>query len=431
MSFASRLIEQTADAFMHRHHMHPEALNAPELVSAAREEIRRGLAGERSSLGMFPAYLRGDAIPREDEPVLVIDAGGTNLRAARMRSLGGKLLCEEIRRTRMPGTSGEIGVEEMFEAIAELVLPLSEGCERGAFCFSYPCDVLPDGDGIMVRLTKELNVRGLVGSRICAPLEAAMQRLGAKGERRWRLLNDTVCSMLGGKAQCGRAYDDYIGLILGTGTNTCAPFAAERITKSPEAVAMGGDVLVNLESGGFDRFPRGDGDLRLDAMSEDSGSQWEEKAVSGVYLPLLMDQLVLLIAEDGAMARESAERLLTMELEMPEINILCGEETADDPFAFLSGEDRAFLCAVTRLLLDRASKLTACILSAIVLERGRAAGERVCICADGTTIRKNPLLRPRTEQYLRTLLSPAGVSAEFFEVNDATLLGAAIAGLSE
>ena len=44
-------------------------------------------------------------------------------------------------------------------------------------------------------------------------------------------------------------------------------------------------------------------------------------------------------------------------------------------------------------------------------------------------IARNPLLRPLSEKYLAELLSPHSVSAEYFQVSDATLLGSAYAGL--
>ena len=175
----------TADAFMRKHHMHPGELSLETFCRDFREEMSRGLRGERSSLGMFPAFLRCSARPRPGR-VLVIDAGGTNLRLARLRyTEERRLVTEEVRRTRMPGTGGAIHAGEMFEAIARELLPLLADCDRGCFCFSYPCEVLPGGDGRVVELTKELEVRGLPGSRLCSPLEEALLRLGAPGRPAW------------------------------------------------------------------------------------------------------------------------------------------------------------------------------------------------------------------------------------------------------
>ena len=83
-----------------------------------------------------------------------------------------------------------------------------------------------------------------------------------------------------------------------------------------------------------------------------------------------------------------------------------------------------------QLLLDRAAKITAGTLAAMIEARCLPGGSRVCVCADGTTFAKNPLLRPRTEDYLRDCLTAkSGVSVVFRQVSDATLLGTAYAGL--
>lgn len=420
----------TADAFMRKHHMHPGELSLDTFCRDFREEMSRGLRGERSSLGMFPAFLRCSARPRPGR-VLVIDAGGTNLRLARLRyTEERRLVTEEVRRTRMPGTGGAINAGEMFEAIARELLPLLADCDRGCFCFSYPCEVLPGGDGRVVELTKELEVRGLPGSRLCSPLEEALLRLGAPGRRRWRVINDTVGAMLGGMAEDGGAgFDEYIGFVLGTGTNACAQVAAESIVKSPEAVAGGGEMIVNFESGGFDRITQGTADRLLDAASDSPGSQVAEKMISGAYFPALLRTTLRLAAGEGLLPGAEAW-LEDADITMAAVGELCGEAGDGEFFAPLGRENRAFAAGVNELLLDRAAKITAGTLAAMIEARCLPGGSRVCVCADGTTFAKNPLLRPRTEDYLRDCLTAkSGVSVVFRQVSDATLLGTAYAGL--
>ena len=44
------------------------------------DHMQKGLKGEASSLPMLPAYLTVDALHDENRQVIVMDAGGTNLR---------------------------------------------------------------------------------------------------------------------------------------------------------------------------------------------------------------------------------------------------------------------------------------------------------------------------------------------------------------
>ncbi len=427
----------TAAVFLTRHNMHPEQMPFAPLCARVREEMERGLRGEPSSLGMFPSYLHGSGRLLTDTPALVIDAGGTNLRVARVRfTADGRAVTEVLRKSRMPGTRGEeIGAEEMFRAVAAEALEAAEGCERACISFSYPCEVLPGGDGRTIRLTKELHVRGLVGSAVCAPLEAALRELGAKGERRWRLINDTVGSMLGGMAEsAGQGYADYVGLILGTGTNTCCSIPAADIRKSPAAMAMGGDVIVNLESGGFHGLLQGDGDRILDEASEEPGAQWAEKMISGGYYPPLLRTTLRLAASEGLLSAASLERLTAAAFSSRDVDLLCRADWSEGSVAAaLPGEEeRALAHAVNDLLLERAARITAAVLAAILARRGLPEGARACVCADGTTFARNPVLRPRVAGYLRReLTEKQGPAVEFLLVSDATLLGSAYAGLLE
>lgn len=410
-----------AGEFLRKHHMHPDDIDATEFCRSFTGEMAAGLAGRPSSMGMFPAYLSCESEPMKETGVLVVDAGGTNLRCARMHfAADGSIVTDAIRKSHMPGTRGEVDAAELFDAIAREIMAVGADCELACISFSYPCEVLPNGDGRVIRLTKELHVTNLVGSTVCEPLERALKKLGAPGARRWRLINDTVGTLLGGMAQCDRAlYDDFVGLILGTGTNTCASFPAADISKSPEAMAMGGSVVVNLESGGFDRFTLGDADELLDKASVQPGKQRLEKTISGGYYPQLLRHALGLAVKEGLWAEESARKLFDTDFGMREVDLLCSDTSAENAFAR----------EVNALLLERAAKLTACSLSSIILYRSPAPGSRICICSDGTTIARNPLLRPLSEKYLAELLSPHGVRAEYFQVSDATLLGSAYAGL--
>ena len=128
-------------------------------------------------------------------------------------------------------------------------------------------------------------------------------------------------------------------------------------------------------------------------------------------------QMYRIAAEEGLCP--NAADFCRADFGMPEVGLLCGDTSAENAFAH----------HVNDLLLERSAKLTACSLAAIILYKAPAPGSRICICSDGTTIAKNPLLRPLSEKYIAELLAPHGLCAEYFQVSDATLLGSAYAGL--
>lgn len=404
-----------------------------EIAALCREELERGLRGEESSLAMLPSFIRADLRPRAGEDVLIIDAGGSNLRAARARfDKQGKLTVGPISKRRMPGTDGNaISVHTLFSEMALLAREHAEGCAYGCISFSYPCESLPDGDARILSLCKELQVSDCEGVRVCETLESELRALGVSGQRKWRCINDSVGSMLGGIAVRERDYDDYIGFILGTGTNMCCSVPAGSITKSPECVSLGGEIIVNLEFGGLGRLVRGEADLALDAESEKPGDHTAEKMIAGRYLPRLLKKTLLLAAEDGILSAGTAEKLraLTMKARYTDEFYLSpagGNPLAD---ALADETERAFAHEVCTLLLRRAARISAGALYAILSLRAVRPGSRVCVCADGSMLRCSPALLP----FIREELAPAeralGVTVDFTFADDATLLGCAWAGL--
>ena len=77
--------KETAEGFLRRHDMFYEQQPFEDLTDAYIADMRAGLRGEASTLMMLPSFLPAASAPRTGESVLVLDAGGTNLRAGRVR----------------------------------------------------------------------------------------------------------------------------------------------------------------------------------------------------------------------------------------------------------------------------------------------------------------------------------------------------------
>lgn len=426
----------TAGEFLRRHNMLYEQQSFEVLTDAYIADIRAGLRGEDATLMMLPSFLPAVSAPRTGESVLVLDAGGTNLRAGRVRfDAAGKPVVEALQKRRMPGTLDEdVPVEEMFRTLAEVSLAVAGGAKRACIAFSFPCESLPNGDGRIIGMGKESRVTGAEGRLVCESIEAAMRTLGAAGSRRWRLINDTVGSMLGGMASCDRSrYADFIGFILGTGTNACCHVSAAAVTKSTETVAMGGETLVNLESGSFGRMLRGTADIAVDEASGRPGDHPAEKMISGAYYRQVLRETLILAAREGLLAPESGEKLAALTVTSAMVDAFCLDPMGGNAVAeaLASDEDRRFAAEINTLLLERAARIAAACLCAILRERGIAAEKRTGICADGTMLKLNPVLRPRMEALIADYAARHGLGgAEFLFASDATLLGCAWAALA-
>ena len=421
-----------AEEFLRRHDMFYGQMPVPELTALYLEEMDAGLRGAPSSLFMIPSFVRADREPLRGENVLVIDAGGTNLRAGRAHiSAEGKVVLEACGKRKMPGTGGtEIEAERMIREIAAFAAEFAWGCRYACISFSYACEAMPDGDGRILALCKELQVRGAEGLLVCSELEKAMRRTGVPGERKWKLINDSVGSLLGGMAEADRSlYDDYIGYILGTGMNVCCLLPSEAVTKSPAAAATGGDMVVNLEAGCFARALRGTADRLLDEASEIPGDHLAEKMCSGNYYKKLLKLTLALAAREGVLAFRVEGAPECLHLNNEKVDAFCVDPYAGGPLsaALATDEDRETAFAINSMLIERSARLSAACFLAVMEKRGVRPDGRVCICADGSMIRYNPVLRQRIEAVLCEARPETG--AEFRFVEDASLLGCAWAGL--
>lgn len=131
------------------------------------EEMNKGLKGSESSLKMIPTYIAMEKEIPVKEPVIVMDAGGTNFRVAvAYFDKNKEPVIEDYNMYPMPGTAGEIGKEEFYNTIAGYLKPVLNRSNKISFCFSYPAEALPNKDGRLLHLSKEVRIKGLVGDII-------------------------------------------------------------------------------------------------------------------------------------------------------------------------------------------------------------------------------------------------------------------------
>ena len=113
--------------FLEKHKLRPDDINMQDIVDLFDSEMSNGLKGKDSSLRMIPTYIEADNEFLTGIPVVAIDAGGTNFRAAlvKFNSLG-KLEMSNLINAKMPGLDGEISKDEFFESIAGYIKNLAK-----------------------------------------------------------------------------------------------------------------------------------------------------------------------------------------------------------------------------------------------------------------------------------------------------------------
>jgi len=414
-------------------------IDMDEFCDVFRAEMQAGLAGSNSSLAMTSTYIEaGKEIPK-DRRVIVLDAGGTNFRVAAVHfDQSGKPVIENFAQKPMPGLDREVGKEEFFATIVDYMSGVMDAGESIGFCFSYPTEILPNRDGRLIRFCKEVKAREVEGELIGQNLLATVEAAGHKGGKRVTILNDTVATLLAGMSASGqRAFDSYIGFILGTGSNCCYIESNESIKKTVD-LDLTGEQIVNVESGSFGKAPRGEIDSLLDESTLDPGKYTFEKMFSGGYFGPLCLKALQQASKKGLLTGMSADQLIAAEgLETKDVNSFLRYPQGDNPLAAICAKstvrDRAAMWYLLDGLIGRAGRVVAAMLSSVVLEtdKGHDPCVPVCITAEGTTFYELKSLRERIESYIRCFLQGRHDRfVDFVHVEDATLIGAAIAGLT-
>ena len=402
-------------AFLRQNGFAVDEIDCEALIAAFDHEIEQALGGGKSSLQMLPSSLKADGRVVTDTPTLVVDAGGTNLRvgAVTIPSDGSAPRFEHIVRLPMPGTTGRVCADAFHGTIAaalDSVAAKVPRADRLGYCFSYACESTANHDAKLLAWSKQVEAPEVVGQFVGAEL---VRRL-ARPVRRVAVLNDTVATLLAGKATCPSAGGaSFLGFILGTGTNTAAVEKGE---------------IRNAESGEFDKVVRSAFDLAFDETTSDPGCAVFEKMISGAYLGPLGREMLRFAARAGlfssatAVALESCRTLETRELD---------DFAAGGVPDFAAGFDTADIGPVRELaqaVFRRAAVLTAVHLAAFVR---RQPTERVVLTVDGSTYYKTRSVPFDTLVRGELAALVPHHTFEIVRVDEAPMVGAAIAALTD
>lgn len=276
-------------------------MNLQSIIPHFHAEMRRGLAGDDSSIAMHPAYV-APPTGAERGRFVTLDLGGTNVRAT-VVELPGNGAIRPLRSAtlRLPATVGTS--DDLFRPIARFLATVvgddrpdgPDDCETDreiytlGFTFAFPMRQTGIRSGILTKWTKEFAFTGVEGKDVALLLQTAIEREAVDNPPLRRLAvgalaNDTVAALATGAYLDPRSD---MGLIVATGMNLAASIE---------------DRIYNMECGNFDGVQpiQTEIDRRLDAASDTEG-QLLEKMVSGRYLGEIARLTVLDAAE-----RESA-----------------------------------------------------------------------------------------------------------------------------
>lgn len=389
------------------------------IANSLQAKITEGLEKDGMEISCIPTHItpKKDV---QDGKVLVLDWGGTNFRAAIVEFKGGKgTIIETLSKDKKYPLSAKETVgftqDKLFEKMANWISELKtldEKVTQVGFCFSYPAASRLNGDAILLRWTKGIDIPDMINKPVG---EGLLKYLNNHKDinttfKEIKVINDTVACLFAGLSEAG--YDSYMGLIVGTGTNMASLMRLDKIEKLNNKES--GLIPVNLESGNFYPPYLTVMDGLVDAMSNNKGHQRFEKAISGGYL----GEIFKTVFAQDKISYDFDGGALAMMLNAPD-------------------KHPAEQVQVARWIYDRSAKLVAASLAGLVqvIVAQDASTKRICLAADGSVFwgkdkdSKN-YYKELVSKELQALL-PSGVSVTIIpEMTDPNLVGSAIAALS-
>ncbi len=383
-----------------------------DVATHLKKKILEGLAQPGQEIESIPTYIPVQKGPQNGR-ALVIDFGGTNVRAAVVSLNNGDLILEKgPAKMAIPIERGvPLARDKFLQSISDLVVSIHPPQDLPlGYCFSYPIDSLTDGDARLIKWTKEVFVNDTIGEKVGQLLlDALASHVSPVRCTKVAVLNDTVASLLAGLTALQA--DGYIGLIVGTGNNMAVLMDGKQIKKLPQELDWDGLLPINLESGNFTPPHLTTFDDWLDQRSEFPNHSRLEKAVSGVYLA----------------------KLLKLAYPASDVDVSIGSKAVVEK-AYAANPSDQEEQDVARQILTRSAKLVAASLAGLISVLNDAHVQRhVCIAAEGGLFWGDPNYKQTTHDTLGTLLGELGISdvtVDFFSLPNANLLGSAVAALS-
>jgi len=426
---------KTPEEFLKEHGFTVAAeIDRQGMISTFLSEMEKGLKGEPSSLRMIPSYVGVNGRIPEGTKAAVLDAGGTNFRSA-VVSIPPKV--EDKKNQPMPGAKCDVTEDEFYAAFAEELKRVAPKAtvRKFGWCFSYNCDATPELDAKLNCWTKGIKAPTIVGQYVGKEL---LKRLGGG---QIAIVNDTVATLLAAKATEGdKTYSSYLGFILGTGTNTAYVEKNRNITKL-SGLDPAGSMIINAESGSFDKLEQSAFDKAMDQKTMDPGHNPLEKMIAGGYLGGVGLEVYKAAAKAGLFSAKAAQTIAGLgSLETMDFDNFCAsfkKEGRDNPLDVIFGDaDDARMARRLGLpVFERAAVLTAIHLAAFCIKSGEGveASAPIAINADGSTYYKTRAI-PFAETVRRELDDMLVKRRNIHycmtpQVEDAPMVGAAIAAM--
>lgn len=407
------------------------------IAAAFHNAMVDGLAGRASSLKMLPSFI-GRPTGQEQGKVVAVDFGGTNVRIL-LVALTGQGQFNIVARRSFPlkdkaknydYTSAAVEGKKLFDFIAgniAEIVPNEDIIYPLGHTFSFPCRQFGVNQAQLISWTKEFKTAGVEGQDIGQLLQMALDRKGQSRVVSQAVINDTTGTLL---AAAYRDMTTDIGTICGTGHNSCYLEPCHPLTSQP--------MVVNMESGNFDKIAQTKYDVLLDAASEKPGAQRLEKMVSGQYLGEIVRIIISDLRDCGYLTLGDERLSVPYSLPTEEISVMLADTTPNLAAVAsvaasrwgMVGRDIAELAAlqtIASFVALRSARLAAATWVGVLLKIDPELDRCHNIAVDGSLYEKMPGYAGHLSRAIKDMFGAKASQVTVRLSKDGSGIGAAIA----
>jgi len=409
--------------------------DAQEIISHFHREMRYGLAGEKSSLKMIPSFV-GRPKGTEKGRFLALDLGGTNIRILAVELDGkGNAAIAEVSKFVIPQEIMCGAGEKLFDYIADCIQLFFKENNIGAqqaydlaFTFSFPVEQSSIASGKLIGWTKGFTAAGVEGKDVVALLSGALKRREIGFVQVAALVNDTVGTLVD-KSYADPSCD--MGVILGTGTNACYPEKIAHILKC-SGLGASGEMIINIEWGGFSQLKTNIYDHLLDRASLNPGKQLFEKMVSGMYLGEIARLVIVEMVERGLLFRGTSLSAFSKGYALTTEHLSMAAQGTDFFAGFglrdVAVADTQTIREICRIVSTRSARLAGAAIAAVVTWMDADLESEHTIAIDGSLFEKYPGFKGQMVDILHDLFGERGARIKLDLAKDGSGIGSAIIG---
>ncbi|KAF8168437.1 hypothetical protein B0H34DRAFT_685503 [Crassisporium funariophilum] len=425
------------------------------ITKALGEAFHVGLQKSGQAVVMSPSYVTHLADGTEKGSFLALDIQWRDFGVSKITLDGKKTSKSVTKRFPISKDMMKSSATEFFGYMAKSVGAFvqqnslqNEGLSLG-FCFPFAAQMNSLGSATLLGWSKGFNIKNAVGQDVVKLLQGELDKAGVP-VKCTALINDTVASML---SESYLTTPCVMSTIFGVGTNGAYGEDIADIKKlqlSP--AAKGSQMLMNTEWGAFSQsvLNRNHYDEQLDQSTSNPGGFFYQKMVAWLNLgELIRIVLVSLVERSPSLLFNgvATDKLQTFQ-GFDTFNMCKIEEAKDissvkklvaELFEYspdqVTDQDAEIVLWACKLVGDRAAKLSACPIAAVLIHLGFASLDKIQggqtklhIAADGEMFFAYPGFESLLRKSLGAIVGEkVEKQAKFIIVQDAGAIGAALA----